>query len=135
MRLHGATPQKTLKHHTRRLANLKSHIVFTRLIRWDRSRCSSVSIVSDYGLDYRAIRDRSPAEAKDISSNLCVQTDSGAHPTSCTMGTGSPFPGTKRGRDVTLTTHPYLVPRSRMSRSYTSSSPSAIMACSGTALL
>jgi hypothetical protein len=30
-------------------------------------------------------------------------------------------PGEKRGRGVTLTTHPHLVPRSRMSRSYTSS--------------
>jgi hypothetical protein len=29
--------------------------------------------------------------------------------------------GVKRGRGVTLTTHPHLVPRSRMSRSYTSS--------------
>jgi hypothetical protein len=32
-------------------------------------------------------------------------------------------PGLKRGRGVTLTTHPHLVPRSRMSRSYTSSPP------------
>jgi hypothetical protein len=32
-------------------------------------------------------------------------------------------PGVKRGRGVTLTTHPLLVPRSRMSRSYTSSPP------------
>jgi hypothetical protein len=30
-------------------------------------------------------------------------------------------PGVKRGRGVTLTTHPHLVPRSRLSRSYTSS--------------
>jgi hypothetical protein len=45
-------------------------------------------------------------------------------------------PGVKRGRNVTLTTHPHLVPRSRMCRSYTSSlSPSAFMVCSGTALL
>jgi hypothetical protein len=29
---------------------------------------------------------------KDFSSSLCVQTGSGAHPASCTMGTGSPFP-------------------------------------------
>jgi hypothetical protein len=35
---------------------------------------------------------------------------------------------------VTLTTHPHLVPRSRMSRSYISSPPSASMACRGTAL-
>jgi hypothetical protein len=77
---------------------------------------------------------RSPAEAKDFSSNLCVQTGSEAHPASCPMGTGGPFPGAKRGRGVTLTTHPHLLPRSRMSRSYTSSPSSATMACSGTAL-
>jgi hypothetical protein len=69
---------------------------------------------------------------KDFSSSLCVQTGSGAHPASCTMGTGVLSPGLKRGRGVTLTTHLHLVSRSRMSRSYTSSPPSAFMACSGT---
>ena len=39
-----------------------------------------------------------------------VQTGPGAHPTSCTMGTGT-FPGVKCGRGM-LTTHPLLVPRS-----------------------
>jgi hypothetical protein len=43
-------------------------------------------------------------------------------------------PGLKRGRGVTLTTHPHLVPRSKMRRSYTSSPPSASVACSGTDL-
>jgi len=39
-----------------------------------------------------------------------VQTDPGAHPASCKMGTGS-FPGVKSGRGVTLTPHtPLLVP-------------------------
>jgi hypothetical protein len=47
-----------------------------------------VSIVSDYGLDDRAIGVRSPAGAKDFSSSLCVQTGSGAHPASSPMGTG-----------------------------------------------
>jgi hypothetical protein len=56
---------------------------------------SSVSIVSDYELYDRASGVRSPAEAKDFSSILCVQTDSGAHPASCTMRTGGPFPGGK----------------------------------------
>jgi len=51
------------------------------------------STVSGYGLDDRANEVRSPAEARDFSSNLCVQTGSGAHPASCTMGTGGPFPG------------------------------------------
>jgi hypothetical protein len=41
--------------------------------------------------------------------------------------------GLKRGRGVTLTTHVHLVPRSKISRSYTSSPPCAIMTCSVTA--
>jgi hypothetical protein len=43
-----------------------------------------------------------PAGAKDFSSILCVQTGSGAHPASCTMGTGGPFHGCKArpGRDA-----------------------------------
>jgi hypothetical protein len=60
-----------------------------------RSRISSGSIVSDYGLDDRAIGVRSPAGAKDSSSSLCIQIGSGAHPASCTIGTGVPFPGGK----------------------------------------
>jgi hypothetical protein len=43
-------------------------------------------------------------------------------------------PGVKRGRGATLTTHPHLVPRSRMSTSYAFSPPSAFVSCSGTAL-
>jgi hypothetical protein len=64
--------------------------------------------VSDYGLDDRAIAVRSPAGAKDFSSILCVQTGSGAHPASCTMGTGGPFPGdeARPGRDADHS-HPY----------------------------
>jgi hypothetical protein len=63
---------------------------------------SSVSIVSGYGLDDRAIEVRSPVEAKDLSSSLCVQTGSEVYPASCTMGTGGPFPGGKArpGRDA-----------------------------------
>jgi len=38
-----------------------------------------------------------------------VQTHPGAHPASCTMGTGS-FLGVKSGQGVTLTPHPLLVP-------------------------
>jgi hypothetical protein len=74
---------------------------FYLLNQYDRSRGSSVSIVSDYGLDDRAIGVQSPAGAKDFSSSLCVQTGSGAHPASFTTGTGGPFPGGKArpGRD------------------------------------
>jgi hypothetical protein len=62
----------------------------------------SGSIVSGYELDDRAIEVRSPAEAKDFSSSLCVQTGSKAHPASCTMGTGGPLPRakTRPGRDA-----------------------------------
>jgi hypothetical protein len=56
---------------------------------------SSVSIVSSYGLDDRAIEVQSPAEEKDFSSSLRVQTGSGAHPASCTMSIGGRFPGAK----------------------------------------
>jgi hypothetical protein len=63
---------------------------------------SSVSTVSGYGLDDRANEFRFPAGANDFSSSLCVQTGSGAHPASCTRGTGDPFPGVKArpGRDA-----------------------------------
>jgi hypothetical protein len=59
-----------------------------------RNPGSSVSIVSEYGLDDRAIGVRFPTEAKD--------TGCGAHSASCTMGTGGPFPGSKArpGRDA-----------------------------------
>jgi hypothetical protein len=57
-------------------------------------------------------RDRIPVEAR---FSAPVQTDPGAHPASCTMGTGS-FPGVKSGQGVTLTPHPLLMPRSWKSR-------------------
>jgi hypothetical protein len=59
---------------------------------------SSVNKVSGYGLDDRFI----PRQRReDFFSSLCVQTGSGAHPASCTVGTGGPFPGAKArpGRD------------------------------------
>jgi hypothetical protein len=91
--------------------------------------------VPGYGLDDRVIEVRSPVEARDFSSNFCVKTVPGAHPTSCTMGTGGPFPGGK-ARPVRHTDHSsHLVPRLRMSRSYTSSPPASPKVCCGTALL
>jgi hypothetical protein len=83
---------------------------------YSMSRVSSGSIVSDYGLDDRAIGVRFPAGVKDFSYSLFVQTGSGAHLASCTMGTGGLSPGakTRPGCDA--------------------SPPSAFMACSGTAL-
>jgi hypothetical protein len=63
---------------------------------------SSVRIVSDYGLDDRAIRVRSPAEARDFSSSHCVQPGSETYPASYPMGTGGLFHGGKArpGRDI-----------------------------------
>ena len=66
---------------------------------------SSVGIATDYGLDGPGIESR---WGRDFPP---VQTGPGAHPASCTMGTGS-FPGVKCGRGVLLTTHPLLAPRS-----------------------
>jgi hypothetical protein len=78
---------------------------------------SSVGIVSDYRLETGV---RFPA--KDLSSSLCVQASSEAHPASCTMGTSNNFPGVKGGQGGDAD-HSHLVPRSRMSRTYTSSLP------------
>jgi len=72
-------------------------------------RDSSVGIATGYGLDGPGIETRWPR------FSAPVQTDPGAHPASCTMGTGS-FPEVKSGRGVTLTPHPVLVAWSRKSR-------------------
>jgi hypothetical protein len=54
-----------------------------------------------------------------------VQTSPEAHPASCTMGTGS-FPGVRCGWGVTLTPHTFLVPRSKIEYSYTSTLPKGL---------
>jgi hypothetical protein len=69
----------------------------------------------------RAIQVRSPAEPKDFSSSLCVQTGSGTHPASCTIGTGGRFPGAKARPGRNADHSPHLMPRFWMSRSYTAS--------------
>jgi len=71
---------------------------------------SSVGIATGYGMDGPWIESRWGAKFY-----APVQTGPGAHPASWTMGTGS-FPGVKRGRGVTLTPHPILVPWSRKGR-------------------
>jgi hypothetical protein len=67
-----------------------------------KRRVSSGSIVSEYRLDYWMIGVPSPAEAKDFSYSLSVQTGSETHPASCLMGNGGPFPGCRArpGRDA-----------------------------------
>jgi hypothetical protein len=63
---------------------------------------SSGTIVSGHGLEDRATRFDPQQRREDFSSNLCVQTGSGAHLASCPMGTVGPFPGGKAwpGRDA-----------------------------------
>jgi hypothetical protein len=72
---------------------------------------SSVGIATRHGLDGPGIQSQ---WGRDFP-HLLIQTGPGAHPASCTMGTGS-FPGVKSGRGVTLTPHPLLVPWSWKSR-------------------
>jgi hypothetical protein len=93
------------------------------------SRCSSVSIVSYCGLDDQAIEVRSPAEAS-VSRPALGPTQ---HPVKWLPGVL--FPRLKCGMGVMLTTHPHLVPSSRMSRSYTCCPPSAFVACSETVVV
>jgi hypothetical protein len=68
-----------------------------------RSRGSSVSIVSDYGLDVRAMG-MIHGKGKRIFPLVCVSRPAfGVHPASHPMGTGGPFRGDKawpgRGAD------------------------------------
>jgi hypothetical protein len=88
---------------------------------------SSVDIATDYGLDGPGIKSR---WGRDFPP---VQNGPGAHPASCTMGTGS-FPAIKCGRDVTLTTHPFLAPRSWKSRTISLSPLGHYRACNGVTL-
>jgi hypothetical protein len=105
---------------------------FKRLSRVCRSRGSSVSIVSDYALDdWGSI----PGGGQRIFPPSSVSRPAlrpTQPPVQWVLGV---LPRGKARPGVTLTIHPHLVPRSRMDRSYTSSPPSASMACSGTALL
>ena len=70
---------------------------------------SSLSIATGYGSDGPRIESGWGARF-----SAPFQTGLGAHPASCTMGTGS-SPGVKSGRGVALTSHPLLVPWSRKS--------------------
>jgi hypothetical protein len=91
--------------------------------------------VSDYGLDDRAIEVRSLAEAKGfILYHLCPDRLWGPPSLLYNGYRGVLSPGVKARPRRDADHSPHLVPRSRISRSYTSSPPSAFMVCSGTAL-
>jgi hypothetical protein len=85
-------------------------------------------------LDHRAIEVRSQAEARGFFLwPLCPDRLWGP-PSLLLWVPGVLSTGIKRGLGVTLTTHTHLVPRSKISRSYTYSPPIAFAACIGTAL-
>jgi hypothetical protein len=115
---------QTQYEHTR-IQNVRG--AFTRLRKiWlahyiNRSWSSSGSIVSDYGLDDQAIGIRSPEEEKDFP--LASVSRPALSPTQPPLQwvPGVLSQGLKRGWGVTLTTHPHLLPKSGMSRRYTSS--------------
>jgi hypothetical protein len=74
-------------------------------------KSTSVSIVSGYGLDDRTIKFQSQGEVKGyFRQPLCPDR---------LWGPGVLCPGLKCCQGVTMTTHPHLALRSRMSRSYT----------------
>jgi hypothetical protein len=81
-----------------------------------RSQHSSVSIVSDYGLDDRC---SIPGRDKRVFPLASVWR--------LALGrTQPPVQWVQRGRGVTLPTHPHILPKCWKSRSYTSSVPCAL---------
>jgi hypothetical protein len=88
--------------------------IFDGLGLWNMSQSSSVSIESEYGAG-----DRVPSPAGENVRPLTFASRPVLGPTQ-PQEPSVPSPGVKRGRGVMLTPHPDLVPRSRMSSSYTS---------------
>jgi hypothetical protein len=116
------------------IAFIQTNLIFYCYLigRWSRVAQSAQCLATDWTTGRSRF---DPRQRQKIFPLASVSRPAlGAHPASCPMGTGVLSPGVKRGRGVTLTIHLHLVPRSWMSRSYTSSPPTASMACSGTAL-
>jgi hypothetical protein len=115
----GLTPSAPHKHNKNTLKSYPTGLAVSQL-------------VSDYGVEDREMRVRTPAGEKGFLASVSRPA---LGPTQLPVQwvPGVISPGIKYGRGVSLTTHPHLVPRSRMSRSYTASPPCASMACSGTA--
>jgi hypothetical protein len=93
-----------------------------------------IVLVNPLSSNSSPIEVRSLAEVKEFSSSFCVQTGSGATHTPVQSVPGVLSTRLKHGRGVKLTTHPHLVPKSKMNRSYTLYLPSSSVECSGTAL-
>jgi hypothetical protein len=83
---------------------MKKLIVTACVMSWS----SSVSIVTDYGLDNQG---SIPSRSKDFFSSLCVQTCSEFTQPSIQWVLGVLSLGVKHGWDMTLTTQPHVVPR------------------------
>jgi hypothetical protein len=132
--LSGRKSSKACYNYTRNFEPFRSvchlwyYVVWHQFMNWG----SSVSVVCDYTLDDRTTEVRSPAEAKDFSCSICVERPS-QPPIQWTPGVLSPGGKARSGSDSDHS--PHLVPRSRMSRSYTSSPHFHLHGASGTALL
>jgi hypothetical protein len=103
------------------LFSCKVHFTFIKHAFTYRSRGSSVSFMSDYGLDDRG---SIPETIFPLASASRPALGPTQRPVQWIPEVLSA--GIKRGRGVTLTTHTHLVPRLRMSRSYTSSHPECL---------
>jgi hypothetical protein len=97
--------------------------VLNWVLMYKRSRDSSVSIVTDYGLTAGV---RSPTRQRIFLLVSASRPALGPTQPPVQWVPGVLSPGVKRGRGVTLTTHPLLVPRLTMNRSYTSSPPMSL---------
>jgi hypothetical protein len=105
--------------------SISFNYLFIRMRSWD----SSVSIVSNYRLDNQASipsRDKAFFSLASVSSSALRTTQP---PIQCVLEVLSL--GVKHCWGVTLTTHLHLVPGSRMSRSYTFSSPCCLHGVAG----
>jgi hypothetical protein len=87
------------------MQQLSSTLLFSMLSGW-RSRVSSGNTVSDYGAGRPGDRGSIPSRGKWFFLRPLCPDRLWGPPPSFPMGTGGPFPGVKRGRGVTLTTHP-----------------------------
>jgi hypothetical protein len=115
---------ENLKLRTRFIHNFESLNLFCAYL-YTGSRGSSGSIVSDCGLDNRAIGVRSPAGQRifPLASVSRPALGPTQPPVLCVPGVLSPGVKARPGRDTDHS--PTSVPRSRMSRSYTSFPPQA----------
>jgi hypothetical protein len=74
-------------------AVVTSNKLFTAIIRVSRVAQSVYCLATGWTTGRSRFDPRQ--RRKDFSFSLCVQTGSGAHPASCTMGTEGPFPRDK----------------------------------------